>query len=230
MKRRIIQRSLAVAASWERKGQPAWVSRCVSTALMNCLSLAVEEHYDADSAVAWLFDEDVPTLLSRHLDATAKLSADVDAGKLPGSALGENYHYLVFAHLAWLISDWGPSDAYVRIATRSDVLGISTRLWSEYARGVDLLSRGQEFRMSELRPRGQEKYWIAYLRLIEAASRSEPLDDTLVEIDRSFAARNVDKGIKDDAYEIEGSGEHPVRWDFRRRGLMNYIRSRSGQG
>jgi hypothetical protein len=225
-KLQIIQSSLQAGENWERKGQLVWIGRCLSTALMNYLSIALEDYRDAGSASAWLLREGVPALLSRHLDATTRLAADVDARKLPGSTLGGNYHHLVFAHLAWLLAARGQGESYVNIAVRLDVLEISTPFWSEYARGVNSLVRGQEYRMTELRPRGQETHWMAYLRLLEAASSSGWLDDALAEVDKSFTLRNADKSIKDDSYEIEGSGGHPVKWDFRRHGLLNYIRSK----
>ena len=194
---------------------------------MNYLSIAVEDYGDADLARAWLLREGVPALLSRHLDATTRLTADVDAKKLPGSTLGGNYDHLVLSHLAWLLTARGQGESYVNIAIRPDVLEISTPFWSEYARGVGSLVHGQEYRMTELQPRGQETYWMAYLRLLQAAVSGSRLDDALAEVHKSFTMRNTDKSIKDDSYEIEGSGRHPVKWDFRRSGLLNYIQGRT---
>ena len=84
------------------------------------------------------------------------------------------------------------------------------------------LLRGQEFHARELKLGGLEKHWIAYVHLIEAACNGDSLDPPLAEIDTLFARRNKDKRIID-WYQIEGSGVQPVKWDFRRHSLLNYI-------
>ncbi len=75
-----------------------------------------------------------------------------------------------------------------------------------------------------LRLRGQEVYWASYLNLIEAANNRRNLDEAISQVNQAFAKRNVDKKIKDDNYETEGSGSHPVKWDYRRDSLLAYVR------
>jgi hypothetical protein len=221
-----IQSSLQAADTWEEKGEATWIGRCLSTALMGYISIAVEDFEDGDLAAEWLVREGVPSLLSRHLNATTRLAAEVDAKKLPSSTLGGNYYYLVFSHLSWLLMAWEQGESYVIVATRPDVFETSTQFWREYAKGMNLLVHRQQYRMTELHLRGQENYWVAYLRLFQAASSDNGLDDALADVDKSFAMRNNDKSITDDSYEIEGSGEHPVKLNFRRLGLVNYIQAR----
>jgi hypothetical protein len=74
-----------------------------------------------------------------------------------------------------------------------------------------------------MRLRGQEIYWIEYLNLIEAASHGRNVEDALDQVEQGFIKRNSDKRITDDNYETDGSGTHPVRWDYRRDSLMAYI-------
>jgi len=117
-----------------------------------------------------------------------------------------------------------PGESYVKIAVRPDVREVSTPFWYEYSLALESMVLGKGYCANEFQPHGQEKYWMGYLRLIESASNGWPLDDAIAEIDRLFTIRNTDKSIKDDVYQIEGSGEYPAKWDFRRRGLLNYIR------
>jgi hypothetical protein len=220
----VIQMSLDTADDWERKGEPGWAQNCLATAVMNYLSLAVEEYPEMRSAVAWLDRCGVGNLLQRVLKNTQVLADRVEAKALPSPALGGNYHYLVYAHLAWALREFDRGEWFVAFGQRGDVLQISTPFWREYARGMGALVKGQAYESASLKLRGQERYWVSYLQLIEIASRGEDLTDALAGLDRAFAARNADKRIKDDSYEIEGSALHPVRWDYRRDSLLGYIR------
>ena len=79
--------------------------------------------------------------------------------------------------------------------------------------------------------RGQERYWMEYLHLIAAATHGlDDLTDALAKVDAAFAKRNTDKRIKDDNWATEGSGWLPVKWDYRREGLLRYIRWRQENG
>ena len=64
---------------------------------------------------------------------------------------------------------------------------------------------------------------MSYLRLIEVECNGRNVDHAVAEIEKQFWLRNSDKTIKDDGYQIEGSGDCPVKWDFRRQSLLNYL-------
>ena len=63
-----IQKSIQTADDWHRRRQPAWVSKCLSSALMGYLQLAVSQHVDAVSGVAWLNDQSFLVVMQRHYD------------------------------------------------------------------------------------------------------------------------------------------------------------------
>lgn len=155
-----------------------------------------------------------------------QLIASVDAKKLPASILGGNYSNLVFAHLTWALGEFEIGEKFAAIAARPDVLELSTPFWRAYSRAVDSLIECRPHSVGDLAAEGQEQYWLAYLRLIESATNNQDMTAAIAEIDNSFAQRNMDMSIEVDAHEIEGSGGHPVRWDFRRDGLLNYIHSK----
>lgn len=218
-----IQKSIQTADNWHKKGQPAWVSKCLSSALMGYLQIAVNELADPISGVAWLNAQGFSAVLQRHFDTLQVLGDEVTAGRLPSSVISGNYHPLVFTHAAWCIDAFSIGGSFAAFAERNDVGELSTPFWREYARGVGALLRKEGYHARNLRLRGQEKYWMAYLRLIESACNDEPMKTAVDEIEKSFIMRNCDKSIKDDAYQIEGSGGHPVKWDFRRHGLVTLI-------
>lgn len=221
-----VQTSLRTADDWQKKGQPAWVSKCLSSALLGYLKIAVTEHGDPASGVAWLTSQNISGVLQNQFDTLQVLGAEVTAGRLPSSVIAGNYHPLVYAHLAWCLEKFDLGESFVAFAERKDVGELGTPFWREYARGMGALVKREPYHPSQLRLKGQEKYWMAYLHLIEAACNGRSVDDVVAELEKQFVARNNDKNIKDDAYQIEGSGNQPVKWDFRRQGLLSYLAHR----
>jgi hypothetical protein len=229
----IVRDSLGRARTWESKGTDswkniAWSNKCVSSALMNLLSIAVEDFPRHSDAATWLLENGTVPLLRQVLEQIERLIAEVDAGRIPPSTYGGNYPHLVFAHLSWAVQEFSLGESFVGISQLADNAAISTPFWSEYGRGLGALVRDVPFRVPKMtKLRGQEEYWVTYLFLIEAVSGRESIEGALQTIEHAFTRRNSDNRIKDDSYEIEGSGDHPVKWDYRRDSLMIYINHKS---
>ncbi|QDU14180.1 hypothetical protein CA11_19840 [Gimesia maris] len=214
------------AENWQSKGNLVRETQCLSSLLMNYLAIAVEKYDDNDEAKAWLITQEALPTLERYAQAMQLLVAKVDSGEVPASTIAGNYPHLVFTHLAWALGEFALGERFSGIASRSDVLELSTPFWQEFSRAVDTLVSGHQYTVGNLAIKGQEKYWRTYLQLIEVATNGQELSTAIAEIDDAFARRNLDKTIKGDAHEIEGSGGHPVQWDFRRDGLLNYIQGK----
>jgi len=60
---------------------------------------------------------------------------------------------------------------------------------------------------------------------MQAEMRQEGIDAMLVEVDRQFAIRNRDMNLHQDPYMIDGTGEFPVVFDFRKAGLLKAMAS-----
>ena len=223
-----IQRSIAQADTWEKKGEIGWVRNCLSSAVMNYLSLAVTDYEDLPGAAGWLRQHNVDALLRRELNVMMSLATEVDSGQRPSSMIAGTYSYLVYAHMAWALDNWELAQSFISIGARSDVLELTTKFWREYTRAVIALVHSEGYEMNKgLKLKGQEKYWVVYLCLIEAVTTDGDTEKTITEINRLFVDRNQDKRIKDDNYQVEGSGLYPVRWDFRRDSLLNFINQRN---
>ncbi|MBB6429534.1 hypothetical protein [Algisphaera agarilytica] len=222
---KVIESSIANADSWERKGQPGWVCKCLSSALMNYLSVAVDECSDFEAGRQWLLEQNVDGVLSRYLVALTSVLSGVENGGTPESVLGGNYHHLVFAHLAWAIDRFDAADKLIQVANRAGVREISTPFWCEYSAAMNKLAKSSPYSKSgPMQCKDLESYWAIYLDLIEKMSKSESTTEALAKLDESFKKRNADKSIKDDHYEIEGSGQHPVQWDFRKETLNAFAK------
>lgn len=218
------QSSVELAKGWEQKGQPVWVLRCLTSALMNYLSIAVEATSEPAIARDWLEGQGVPVLLKSYCQSMGNALGQVDKKKVPASVVGGAYSHIVFAHMCSLLGMVEEEGFLAAVAVRPDVADISTPFWQGYAKTFHALVshegladanewRGQEFR-------GQEKYWQGYFLLMTAAITKGDVSAALRTVDELFPARNRDASISDDNYEIEGSGAHPVKLDFRKAALL----------
>lgn len=200
--------------------------RSLSSLWLNYLAMAVVECGDVDEAQTWWATNAPATLLARYAEVTQECVAQVDAGVAPASTIAGNYPHLVLTHLAWALGDFPLGEQFAEIAVRPDVLPLCTPFWREYAHAIAALIAGRSYSAAAIKLKGLEKYWHAYLPLIDAATNAQDLAAPLFEIDEAFRRRNADKRIQQDQYEIEGSGGHPARWDFRRDGLVRYLDGR----
>ena len=163
-KLQFIQTSIKNAANWEQKGDSGWVCNCLSSALMDYLSIAVDEYANFEAGRKWLFEQNVDGVLSRYLVALTSVLSGVENGETPESVLGGNYHHLVFAHLAWAVDQFDAADKLIQIADRAGVREISTPFWCEYSTAMNQLVKSSPYSKSEPTQRKDlENYWTFYL-------------------------------------------------------------------
>lgn len=216
--------SIEIAANWEAKNQPAWVARCLSSALMNYLSFAVCEVGKADEACVWLRQNEVDKLLDKYANCVQQVMSDVERGKLPASVLGGAYNHLVFSHLSWLLDTPETGRFLMSVGGQAEILKISTPFWAGYAKCYQALVSGKKLAVTLGELKGQERYWASYISLMNASMSGIAIEGAIQLVDDSFAERNRDSSIADDSYEIEGSAQRPTQWDFRKESLLVVIR------
>jgi hypothetical protein len=217
--------SVEIAKNWEAKNQPAWVVRCLSSALMNYLSVAVCEKGEVEEARVWLRQNEVDKLLAKYANSLKLTWQNVESGKLPASVLGGAYSHLVFAHLSWLLDAPDVGKFFALVGSGTEIAKISTPFWIGYARCFQSLVSGGKLPVVLSDLQGQEKYWASYISLMNTAMLGEDLQRATQIVDDAFAERNRDSSIADDSYEIEGTAQCPARWDFRKEALLVTIRS-----
>lgn len=216
--------SVEIARSWLSKGQPGWALRCSNSALMGYLSIGVAEHSDLDSFKRWLEEQEVTKLLTQHCTTLRMLADAVDRGATPGSTLGGAYGHLAIAHLASLVEADEVESALVSTSIRADVYGLSTPLWRLYSATYSKMLGSENSaepvaKTSGSRWRGLEKYWQGYITLMAARTTGGNLEAQVQVVDELFVARNKDMKL-DDGYEIEGTGLHPTKLDFRKLSIL----------
>lgn len=216
--------SIQTAENWASKGQPAWVARCLHSALMNYLSIAVCETDSEATALEWLRRTGVGDLLSRYAVNVATIQESVRKGEMPASVLGGAYGHIVVAHLCCLLGVEDRGSYFVQLANAAEIQKITSPFWRTYAYCLEALYSGTSVPRKELKvARGQERYWNRYVSLMFVAMTDNGLQAELEAVDASFLERNSDASIKDDIYEIEGTAQCPARWDFRKSSILTIL-------
>lgn len=211
------------AENWRNKGNLIRETKSLSSLWMNYLAVTVLECNNSQAAKEWWSKHNAYPILERYAEAMCLLVVKVDSGEVPISTIAGNYPHLVFTHLAWALEEFNLGMTLANIASRPDVLELSTPFWQEYAHAINALIAGRPYSSIDMEVEGQEAYWEHYLHIIESATNQQDISIVIADANKAFIHRNSDTTIKDDAHEIEGSGEHPVLWDFRRDGLLSYI-------
>lgn len=217
--------SIEIANNWEAKNQPAWVVRCLSSALMNYLSVAVCEMNRADEAQEWLRMNQVEKVLDRYAESFRKVVSSIERGTLPASVLGGAYGHGVMAHLSTLLGAPEAAKLFALIGSNSETAKISPPFWAIYAECLHSLLSGEKKPASLNKRNVQEKFWVSHLSLMNAAMIGGSLEQALRDVEASFAMRNREMPAADDPYEIEGSAQRPALWDFRKEAILIVVRS-----
>jgi hypothetical protein len=216
---------LEIARSWENKRNLLWAARVYESAIGDLYAIAVGKYPDAESAKQYLTEQSIIPLLLKLSSLQQSLLAEVEAGRVPADEFSGNYISLALSHLCCVVGDYALAWDYARRAFHPEILSTSTNFWHDYARGYRCLWEKLPYQKGTFPTlRHSESYWLPYMDLMEAASTGASLDAALAAIDDSFKKRNEDKRVKDDSYMLDGSPYFPVRWNFRRDGLLGLIR------
>lgn len=220
----VITMSLSNAMDWKQKDQTIWVVRCLSNAIVNRISFCLVNGGGRELTLKMLVDGGFLDELAWYCEELALVMTGIEAKKIPESAIGGNYVDLVFHHFARLLGRKTEEEFLLAVATCSHSLPISTKLWQEYAIGLQALTYGKQYTPKTIaKPKGQEKYWLPYLELEACVSNRTAFADAERLVDDAFMKRNLDMTITGDLYEIEGSGTLPIKWDYRKECILSYL-------
>jgi len=221
---KVVESALENAKSWERKRNLVWTERNYEHAARLTLSIAAGKYPDAESAKGYLAERAIVPLLQKVSSLQQALLVEVEAGRVPADEFSGNYILLAFSHLCCVLDEFVLARDFAWRAFHPEIMSTSTNFWYDYARGYKCLWENRPYQKGTFPSlRLLEKYWLPYMELMEAASVGASLEVPLAAIDQSFRKRNEDKRVKDDSYMLDGSPYCPVRWDWRRDGLLRLI-------
>ena len=209
--------TIATADKWSSEGNMWRAFTCYEGAIRDFMHLAFVEETTVEGVTRWLSDHPIDYIAHRYMilnEEVLKLpKADwthfFDAGP---------YLSLAFSHLFALL---GQHDRALFMADVAIIPELDARpFWTEYAKTYWALLEGKEYQAKLGKLSRTESYWSVYIDLMQAAMRGEGIEAALAEVDRQFAKRNRDTRHIDDAYMLDGTGDFPVKFDFRKAGLL----------
>jgi len=155
----------------------------------------------------------------RLAPADEEMIRAVRSEKVPRTAVSGRYVFLALSHFATLVRAHESAIAFCRVAEAPEVSG--TPFWDAYANCYGKFFAGSDFAVPALSLRAAEKYWVPYLELMQAIVRRDPIEVGVEQLRGLFVKRNQDKRfLAADAHQIEGTRNHPAKWDFRLEALL----------
>lgn len=172
--------------------------------------------FEETAGIAHCVNVGVVKIIEEASSSYEALHSQISEGKASGAAAGNAYVLIVLCHLSLLVGSRSTATSFANLANNEHVRNLSTPFWDEYTRALLSICEESSYTVKYHRKlKGEELYWLVYLRICEAATHRRDCSETFEEAKAIFAKRNADKRLRDDIYEIEGSGLKPARWDFR---------------
>lgn len=212
---------LEIGKKKEAEGDIRRAHLAYETVIRDFMHLSFVECDTIESIETWLSDHPIEFATDRFIALTEDLTEKPHA-EWPRYFQSGNYLLLAFSHFFAAMQKHRHSVFFAKVAAQPVLF--STPFWGEYAKAYSTLSTGGNYSVQFDKLNFLEKYELPYVNLMTAAMLNKPLESALSEIDRQFLVRNADKRMNAaDAYMIEGSPEHPVKFDFRKAGLLSTI-------
>ncbi len=206
--------ALEATRKWHRESNLAAENRSLSSVITAALRLAVTDHATPASGIAALHDLDCHEHLERMLDCNSRLCASLLDGGHPTGAVSHN---ITATHVALMLGVPDLARDLLQPSLDSRVLNHFplTPFWRCYAKALSGFVTQSSFALPNINLKGYEKHWMPYVFLMAAMVNGADTSDSIAIVDESFNKRNRDKRLTD--WEmIDGDGNAPVRWDFRK--------------
>ena len=213
---------IEIASRKEKEGDLRRAHMAYEKILVHFMHLSFVECDDVEGVESWLSCHPLELVTDRFVTITEEVLSkpQLEWGRF---FQGGNYLLVAFSHFFELLGQHSRARFFAQTAAQPVLY--STVFWGEYAQTLWALTQRQSYTpiLGNLKP--VEQYWASYVRLMQAAVRSEDFDIAVKEVDRQFELRNRDIKLHEDAYMLDGTGEFPVKFDFRKAGVLAAISS-----
>ena len=210
--------ALEATRKWRGESNLAAENRSLSSVITAALRCAVTNHAEPSSGIAALNDLNCREHLERLLECNSGIWDALHTNSFPSGAV---LHNITAAHVASLIGDRDLARNLIQPALDSSVLDRFplSPFWRAYSTALNGHFTRTSFPLPDIKLKGYEKHWMPYVSLMAAIVDGTDTSDNIAAIDDSFAKRNRDKRLTD--WEmIDGDGNAPVQWDFRKATLL----------
>ena len=210
--------ALEATRKWRAESNLAAENRSLTGVIAAALRIAVTNHDEPTSGIAALNDLDCREHLERILECNSRIWDALRSNGRPSAAVSHN---ITAAHVATLVGEHDLARDLIQPALDATVINHFplTPFWRGYATALDGFFTQSTFTFPNIKLKGYEKHWMPYISLMVAITSESDPTDAIAAIDDSFDTRNKDKRLTD--WEmIDGDGNVPVRWDFRKATLL----------
>ncbi len=206
-----------------KDGQHYNAANSFKSGLKQLLSVAVCDFRSSSEGIAFLVSAETLDFVNLCAEETVITIELIRTGKAPESVIGGNYHLLMLAHIAWLVECDEAARSFVTGSRDPCIQHYGGEFWKDYATGMDSLVNHRPFEPKQMKLKTWERYLDAYRNFMRAATHGEDISEALKKVDVMFEKRNRDKTLKPDHSQINGDGNFPVYWDFRRESLVRFV-------
>jgi hypothetical protein len=221
-----LQDSLEVADDWKVKGNAGWELFNTFNAARSALAIAVSQYETAAAGTAFLEERRI-SLFNRIATLLKALFVDQTASVADSPPAGLSQLILCF-HAEALLGNFETAKEIASLCDRNICLEHFQHdaLWRDYAKGVACLSSGEVFTPLDRKYTGYDRHWATYIQLISCLTRDDEISTAIAAVDESFRKRNNDSRLIGDS--LDGDGEFPVNWDFRKESLLAFSNTKRG--
>jgi hypothetical protein len=211
--------AINISQMHQEKGKKAFALTTLSSSLSRAISHAVCNAPTADSGLTLLHELGITKALHEFTALNRWALGKLDAGPVESAVVNEP----TLLCLAWFCADRECAAMMLDVLRSPKVQRHFplTGFWREFSTGLVCLADRQLYDISPFKPKGYQRYLMPYLSLISDRTYGRDTRATLAEVDLAFQTRNRDKRCTD-WHTIDGDGNRPVRWDFRRETLLQY--------
>lgn len=210
-------KTVEIAQRKEVEGDFRRAHMAYETAIRDFMHLSFLECSNRDELKRWLSNHPLELAADRFCAITT------DICQMPKPEWNRyfqsgNYLLVAFSHFFAALEQH--QRAYFFAQTAAEPTLFQTPFWAEYAKTLWAMIGGRSYAPVFGKLKRIERFWSCYVDLMQAAMRRVGVDDALAEVDRQFTIRNSDMSLREDPYMIDGTGEFPLSFDFRKAGLM----------
>jgi hypothetical protein len=211
-------KGIEIAERKERESDLRRAHMCYESVIADFMHLAFVEHDNIAGVKAWFADHPLELATERYIALCEQILAEPSAQWERYFQAG-NYLMIAFSHFYAAVGDMVRSRYFSALAARP--LFFATPFWGEYGKTYSAFVEGQKyFAQFDKKLKPVERYWSAYIDLMAAVMTGGDVPAALNNADKQFAKRNSDMKLFEDAFMLDGTGSVPVKFDFRKAGLV----------
>jgi hypothetical protein len=142
---------------------------------------------------------------------------------------GSDYEEFAIANAVWLMGEAELGEREIAHGLYFQPISGSTSFWREYGRAMTHLIDGSPYTRKDIKLKGIERYWSAYLDVVAELTSGRDSDECVARAREAFRKRNADRRLPIVGPGFEGHPLEPVRCDFRLEGILTYAHHRYGR-